>query len=120
MDDEQRAELTAALAADRDRTQQRINALTRDFDDIVERSGDASRDDEHDPEGATIAFERAQVSALLDSNRANLDDIEVALRRLEAAKHHRCEHCGNAIPFERHLARPTTRTCINCADIASR
>lgn len=116
MDDHQRAQLTAALADERERTQQRIDALTRDFDDIVERSSDASRDDEHDPEGATIAFERAQVSALLESNRASLADIELALSRIETGEHDRCEHCGNPIPFERHLARPTARRCVNCAD----
>jgi DnaK suppressor protein len=55
----QRREVLARSADERRRTIDRLASLTRDFDDIVERSSDASRDDEHDPEGATIAFERA-------------------------------------------------------------
>lgn len=107
--------IAQALADERSRTRQRIASLARDFDDIVERSGDASRDDEHDPEGHTIAFERAQVRALLDAAEAQLSDIEVAAARLAAGGHGRCERCGGTIAAERHRVRPTARTCMTCA-----
>lgn len=108
-------ELLGLLADERRRAQARIGALTRDFDDMVERSFDASRDDEHDPEGATIAFERAQVTALLESARGQLDEIDRAEERLRAGEHGLCERCGEEIAYERHLARPTTRRCVRCA-----
>jgi len=41
-----------------------IAALTAEFDDIVAATTDGNSDDEHDPEGSTLAFERARVSAL--------------------------------------------------------
>jgi DnaK suppressor protein len=109
------AEVRRLLHQERARTLARITALTRDFDDIVERSSDASRDDEHDPEGATIAFERAQVSALLAAAKGQLADLDAAEQRLREGEHDTCEGCGGPIPEERRLARPTTRTCVTCA-----
>src|SRR5680860_1437898 len=38
--------------------------------------------DEHDPDGATVAFERAQVAALLTAARAQQSDLDSALDRL--------------------------------------
>jgi DnaK suppressor protein len=103
------------LRRDRRRAEARLAALTRDLDDIVERSNDAARDDEHDPEGATIAFERAQVSALLADTRRHLDALAVAETRVRDGHHDRCERCGGPIPAERHEVRPTATTCVRCA-----
>ena len=115
MDAADRDAIARALEDERVRAQERIEALTRDFEDIVERSADAARDDEHDPEGSTIAFERAQVAALIDAARRHLGDIEVAESRLAAGDHGRCQACGRTIPTERHRARPTARTCVDCS-----
>lgn len=114
-EDPLRRELRGALDDERSRAQARLDALTRDLEDIVERSADAVRDDEHDPEGATIAFERAQVSALLDDARGKLADVERATERLDRGDHDRCETCGTTIPADRLRARPTTRRCVACA-----
>ncbi|MFL6094928.1 MAG: TraR/DksA family transcriptional regulator, partial [Blastococcus sp.] len=61
-----------------------IAALTRQFDEVVAASKASNADDEHDPEGATIAFERQQVVALLDQARRRLADVEAAVRDVEA------------------------------------
>ena len=60
--------MTATDDLDRTRagTLAQIDALTREFDEVVAASRSSNADDEHDPEGATIAFERQQVAALLD------------------------------------------------------
>jgi hypothetical protein len=44
----------------------------------------AGTDDEHDPEGATIAFERQHLAALVSQARRHLAEIDAALRRLPA------------------------------------
>lgn len=93
----------------------RRDALRGDFDDIVERSSDASRDDEHDPEGATIAFERAQVASLMSAAEQELVDVDRAVERVRSGTHDRCETCGGEVPAERLRARPATRTCVDCA-----
>jgi len=59
------------VQAARERTAQRIAELTAVFDAIVASSDSANLDDEHDPEGATVGFERAQVSALLEQHGHN-------------------------------------------------
>src|SRR3712207_8855262 len=70
------AERAAALA--------QIAALTREFEEVVAASRASNADDEHDPEGATIAFERQQVVALLEQARRRLADVETAVRAVEA------------------------------------
>ena len=82
---------------------------------VIEAASDVATDDEHDPEGATIAFERARVAALLDQARGHLHDIDAAIARLDAGTYGRCEHCGGAIAPARLAARPVARTCIGCA-----
>lgn len=111
----ERDQLRRHVAAERDRTVARAAALQRDFDDIVVASADAVRDDEHDPEGATIAFERAQVAALIADATATLAALDVAAQRLDGAAPVTCEHCGGAIGYERLLARPTATRCVRCA-----
>ena len=63
------------LGAHRQATLARISALTIEFEGIVATSVGSNIDDEHDPEGSTVAFERAQVTALLDEARTHLDDL---------------------------------------------
>ena len=92
-----------------------IEALRREFDEVVAASRSSNADDEHDPEGATIAFERQQVVALLASARRRLADVEAALARRDAGGYGVCESCGRPIAPERLAARPTARTCIDCA-----
>jgi hypothetical protein len=55
-------ELRSRLAGERDRMLRRIESLEREFNSIVEAAAGVATDDEHDPEGTTIAFERAQVA----------------------------------------------------------
>ncbi len=105
----------AALESDRVRTRQRLAALTGDYAGIVEATRDANVDDEHDPEGATIAFERSQVGALAEQARLHLIEIDAALTRLEAGTYGVCEGCRAPIAPGRLEARPTARTCISCA-----
>ena len=102
----------ARLAAGRASAEAALRALTRDFDGIV---GSCAGDDEHDPEGATNAFERQHVAALIDRARRRLADTDAALERLDAASYGTCERCGEPIGEDRLTARPTARTCINCA-----
>jgi DnaK suppressor protein len=103
------------LAAERTGTISAIIALTRDFEGIVGATADVATDDEHDPEGATIAFERAQVSGLLEQARGRLADINDALDRIAQGRYGRCEDCGQPISTARLAARPAARTCISCA-----
>ena len=89
--------------------------LADDFAAVVAASLDTNADDEHDPEGATIAFERSQVDAVLRQTRRHLAEIDAALARVDAGTYGICEVCGGRISEGRLEARPTARTCIACA-----
>jgi DnaK suppressor protein len=106
---------TSGLARARAETLAQIDALSREFDDVVAASASSNADDEHDPEGATIAFERQQVAALLEQARRRLADVDDALARAAAGDYGRCAECGRQIAAERLAARPQARTCIDCA-----
>ena len=64
------------LDAERATTLARIRAMQADYEAIVAGSADANTDDEHDPEGSTLAYERAQVAALLTGAQSNLEDLD--------------------------------------------
>jgi DnaK suppressor protein len=105
------------LNTDRDQVLDRVAELEREFGSIVASAseGSAGGDDEHDPEGATVAFERQHVAALIDQARAHLAAIDAALRKVDYGTYEICDICGSAIAAERLAARPASLTCIRCA-----
>ena len=103
------------LEAERRQEIRRLAGLTGDLDEVVAASRDTNADDEHDPEGATIAFERSQLSALVVHVRGHLAEIEAAIERLDVDTYGTCERCGQLIATARLEARPTARTCMSCA-----
>lgn len=95
--------------------EQKIALLPALRADIV--SANAARqnsnvDDEHDPEGATIAFELSQASALLGQSSSGLAQIEAALERITAGTYGSCAVCGEQIAEGRLEARPWTPFCL--------
>jgi RNA polymerase-binding transcription factor DksA len=107
--------LEALLSTERVRTIERIAALTRDRQGLIDSAAGVGVDDEHDPEGATVAFERSQLEAFLDLSRRHLTDLDRALRQVRVGDYGICETCGEPIASERLAARPTARACITCA-----
>jgi DnaK suppressor protein len=105
------AELTRARAA----TAGRIGAMVRERDGIVDSAALTATDDEHDPEGATLAFEREQIAALLIQATGRLNALDAALARVQAGTYGICVSCGTTIPTGRLRARPEATTCIRCA-----
>jgi DnaK suppressor protein len=103
-----------ALEDQRRAARSRLSSLTGDFAGMVAASRDSNADDEHDPEGSTIAFERQQVDGLIRQTQAHLAEIEAALARVDAGEYGTCERCGRPIAPERLEARPTARACVAC------
>jgi RNA polymerase-binding transcription factor len=103
------------LEAERAATLERLGALTGDYDAVVAASRDTNADDEHDPEGSTIAFERSQLGALVSQARAHVAEVDAALARLDDGSYGVCERCGHVIAAARLEARPTARRCVDCA-----
>jgi DnaK suppressor protein len=95
----------------------RVAELEREFAGIVASAADGSSggDDEHDPEGATVAFERQHIAALLEQARSQLAAIDAATGKLEAGSYGQCDTCGEPIGAARLEARPAALTCVRCA-----
>ncbi|MDQ4143359.1 MAG: TraR/DksA C4-type zinc finger protein [Actinomycetota bacterium] len=108
------AAVERTLRDERERTLHRIAAFEGQFEGFVAYSEGSPPDDEHDPEGATIAFERAQVGALMSQARSHLAEVEAALDRLARGSYGICERCGKPISPERLEIRPHARTCATC------
>jgi DnaK suppressor protein len=104
------------LLAERADALRRVAALEREFAVIAEAAGSAGTDDEHDPEGATLAFERQHAAALLDQARERLAAIDAALDRVRDGRYGVCDRCGQPIGDDRLAARPAALTCIRCAE----
>lgn len=105
----------ARLLALRNEATRRLHGLDASFTDIVEAARDSNLDDEHDPEGATIAAERSLVGSLAGHNRQRVLEIDAALARLQAGTYGTCSGCGGPIGEARLTARPFAAHCIRCA-----
>lgn len=92
--------------------------MTAQLEEIIESSQFVATDDEHDPDGSTVAFERSKVRALLSHSWGRLAEVDSALERMETGTYGVCEGCGRPIPVERLLARPIARLCVGCANNA--
>ncbi len=105
------AELRAARAS----TADTVAALEADLASMMSAAEGSNADDEHDPEGATLAFERQQLIAVLAQTRARVQELDEALARLDSPAWGRCERCQAPIGSERLAARPSTTRCVTCA-----
>ena len=111
------AYLTAGdqLAAERASAAALIAALARDHAGLIEATESTATDDEHDPEGHTIAFERERAAALLGAARSRLANLDRALARLSDSSYGICASCHGPIGAARLAARPAASCCIGCA-----
>ncbi|HJR39118.1 MAG TPA: TraR/DksA family transcriptional regulator [Nocardioidaceae bacterium] len=112
-------QLVALLASERAITENRLADLHGDFRGMVAASADSNADDEHDPEGSTIAFERSQLGALIAQAQQQLDEIDAACVRVAEGRYGSCETCRGPIAPARLVARPVARNCIDCAGRAT-
>ncbi|WP_310205133.1 TraR/DksA C4-type zinc finger protein [Paenarthrobacter nitroguajacolicus] len=103
------------LEQERDRKLQLLKALRSDITSVSHARQDSNVDDEHDPEGSTIAFELSQAAALLDQSQAGLEQVRAALERIADGSYGRCQVCGTDIPEARLEARPWTPFCVEHA-----
>src|ERR1700739_3739425 len=95
------------LLAERTRARGGGGALEREFARRAEAASAGGTDDEHDPEGATLAFERQHAAALLAAAREQLAAVDAALARDAAGRYGWCDRCGQPIGADRLAARPT-------------
>ena len=111
----QRSTLRNRLTEDREQTHLLVQRLHEEMGAFMSARRDSPTDDEHDPEGPTLAFERSQSSAMLAQSEQHLTDIDSALARLAGGTYGLCTSCSSPIALGRLQARPQAQLCITCA-----
>ncbi len=109
------AELRRALLRERDEAQARLAEFEQTTKELADARSDADTDDEHDPEGSTVSWERAVAAASAQAAADHLEAVGQALARIDAGWDGSCAGCGLPIPAERLAVRPHTDRCVPCA-----
>lgn len=90
--------------------------LLRQIAEIEARySGDEkteAREDEGEPE--TVTTDRERDLSLLENTRDLLDQVELALRKVEDGSYGTCASCGKSVEAARLKALPHASLCISC------
>lgn len=89
--------------------------LRRQVSDLDLADGDAPDFDENFADSGQVAAEMGESVALANQIREHLDEVDLALTRLDDGTYGNCEVCGKAIAAPRLEALPATRYCIDHA-----
>ncbi len=103
------------LGAERAEASTLIESMRARLAAVVDAAVDEHADDEHDPEGSTLAFERGQLVSQIERSTTRITEIDAAMARLDDGTYGRCLHCGREISEVRLEALPATGVCITCA-----
>ena len=78
----------------------------------------AENQDLRDPEELATLITRTEVNDQIVEDDLNLlQKIDLALSRLEAGTYEECANCGDVIPLERLLAKPSVSLCVPCQEL---
>ncbi|MGK2950161.1 MAG: TraR/DksA family transcriptional regulator [Acidimicrobiales bacterium] len=81
---------------------------------VAEREPGDVQFDEESGEGDTLAVERERDLALSAQASAAVDEIDLALAKIEDGTYGVCEQCHSNIPKERLRALPHAALCVQC------
>lgn len=109
------AEQRSALIAERAALLDAAAELQAEADSLAADAepGDIQFDDESG-EGGTTTIDRERDLLLSAQARAQIQEIEEALERIEQGTYGTCEGCGQPIPRARLRAMPSARLCVAC------
>ena len=99
--DEERKRLTETLAS-----------LEEEAEAQQDSMAELSVYDEHQGDIGTETFERERNLSIIESVRAELEDIDAAYGRIESGSYGSCQTCHEPIGDERLDAVPAARFCI--------
>ncbi|GAB3284317.1 TraR/DksA family transcriptional regulator [Microbacterium lacusdiani] len=115
MDSTTRDALARILADERARAEAALRAHDAALEGLGAARSDSTADDEHDPEGATLADEWSRLTGLRAAALRELEALRAAEARLAQGTYGVCEGCGRPIPPGRLEVRPTATRCVACA-----
>jgi len=108
--------LRKSLEDDRATVMESIESHEGSLSAFLAARRDVATDDENDPEGPSMAVQRSEASAMLAQSQRHLDEVDVALAKLDEGTFGVCARCGRDIPLARLNARPHAAHCVSCAE----
>jgi RNA polymerase-binding transcription factor DksA len=111
------------LQGERDRVMSELRRLdaSEETGGTAGETGELADYDQHDADQATELFLRERDEAMIVQLRSELEQVDLAVERLDEGTFGYCERCGKPIPKERLEALPFTRHDVQCAsEIESR
>lgn len=111
----QRDKLRKRLEFDMEDLHSQQDLLRLQIESANESRRGVATDESEDPEGSSLAFERAQAASLLEQSIRHSLEISHALGKLDAGTYGTCERCESHIAQARLDARPAAALCIRCA-----
>ena len=108
----QRSELNARRRSYREQ----VDRLSVAADELAD-AGEAPDlgDDQGFAEADSVSVERDRLLALQALARQRVEDVDAAVRRLDAGAYGACRTCRRAIPVARLEAVPEATQCVGCA-----
>ncbi|WP_233254284.1 TraR/DksA C4-type zinc finger protein [Salipaludibacillus keqinensis] len=80
--------------------------------DKMNDPGELSHVDNHPADEATELYDREKDMAIRKQWEKHLQEIEIALNKMEKGTYGICEKTGQSIPYERLIAQPTATTVV--------
>ena len=105
------------------RERERLEGEIRDLETMdrskaqSEELGETADYDQHPADVATDTFMRERDEAMERSLRAELEQVQHAMSKLEDGGYGYCDRCGGSIPGDRLKALPYAALCISCASL---
>ena len=99
------ATLRASLEEERTQLRHQLEELERDTGDLDENFADSGQ----------VGAQQGEQATLARSLHDQLDDVELALGKMDDGSYGKCENCGKEIQEPRLEAIPAARHCIDCA-----
>jgi DnaK suppressor protein len=108
-------EQRTALLEERQVYQRQAEDLRAEAESLaLEREPGDVQFDEESGEGGTVAVDRERDLTLSAQALATIEEIDMALRAIDALTYGACENCGQPIPKARLRALPYARLCVSC------
>ena len=99
------------LIEEKERLLDQLHAANTSLRDSVD---ELSLADNHPADLGSELFERSKELSVKETQTNLLNDIELALAKLETGRYGICERCGREITAERLEALPHAKLCIRC------
>ncbi|MGI8794380.1 MAG: TraR/DksA family transcriptional regulator [Acidimicrobiales bacterium] len=71
--------------------------------------------DQNFADSSQVTAERGEAEALATTLKEQIEEVEIALHRIDEGKYGICDTCGEAINEARLEAMPAAHQCVDCA-----